>query len=91
MMYGQATRKRRGPSVALRFAFRKRCFSWIDTALALYEFPPLGAIGIWQAESELESDVFAALNERVFLEGIVLAIGKIGAIMAAAGLFAGQR
>src|SRR6476660_9869906 len=59
--------------------------------VALYEFPPLGAIGIWQAESELESDVFAALNERVFLEGVVLAIGKIGAIMAAAGFFTGQR
>jgi len=37
-----------------------------------------------------ECNFLAALDERVFLEDVVVAVGKIGSVMAAARFFAGQ-
>src|SRR5579862_1276906 len=50
----------------------------------------LGGVQLLQSALCLESDVFAALDDGVFLEIVVVAIREVRAVMAAAGLFAGQ-
>ena len=43
-----------------------------------------------RAALRFEGDVFGALDEGVFLEGVVVAVGEVGAVMAAAAFFAGE-